>query len=215
MDMLFGGATASMLLGLSFGASACIISCIPTLGVAMMTQPGNASTIGLAWRFNAGRWLGYSLLGMVSGGIGVTITEGLDSRHAGWLLGGLLMLTGLLLWKRSASGSCGKHGNKHDDMFRGGIFGMGLGVSLTPCAPLAGVCVAAAASGSLWAGGLLGAAFGLGAVMPAQLLLGYGLSAAGAQLRAQLSRKAPQMGRIGGTILLLTGAGVIAGLIRL
>jgi len=38
------------------------------------------------------------LLGMVSGGVGVKITDGLDSQHAGWLLGASLMLAGLLLW---------------------------------------------------------------------------------------------------------------------
>lgn len=211
--MMFGGLTASLLLGLSFGASACIISCMPTLGVSLLSQQG--STVGLAWRFTVGRWLGYSLLGLVSGGIGVTITEGLDEQHAGRLLGALLIVSGLLLWRRNRSITCGRHGKRDDAMFRGSMFGMGFGMSLTPCIPLAGVCVAAAASGSPWSGWLLGAAFGLGAVMPAQLLLGYGLSAAGAQLRAQLSRKAPQISRIGGGVLLLTGAGVMGGLIRL
>lgn len=213
MEMMFGGLAASMLLGLSFGASACIISCMPTLGVSLLSQQG--STVGLAWRFTAGRWLGYSMLGMISGGIGVTITEGLDSQQAGRLLGALLIASGLLLWRKNRSISCGKHGKGHDAMFKGSMFGMGLGMSLTPCIPLAGVCVAAAASGSLWSGWLLGAAFGVGAVLPAQLLLGYGLSSAGAQLRLQLSKKAPQIGRIGGTVLLLTGAGVMGGLIRL
>lgn len=214
--MLFGGLTASLMLGLSFGASACLISCMPTLGVAAMTQQSSSSSIGLAWRFNSGRWLGYSLLGLISGGVGVKITDGLNSQHAGWVLGSLLMLAGLLLWRRSKTSACGKHGSKkQDDVFRGSIFGMGLGMSLTPCIPLAGVCVAAAASGSMWAGWLLGAAFGLGAVLPAQLLLGYGLNSAGAQFRAQLTRKAPQISRLGGTILLITGAGVMSGLIRL
>ena len=213
MDMVFGGVAASMLLGLSFGASACIISCMPTLGVSLLSQQG--STVGLAWRFTAGRWLGYSMLGMISGGIGVTITEGLDGEDAGRLLGALLIVSGLLLWRKNRSIACGKHGKNHDAMFKGSMFGIGFGMSLTPCIPLAGVCVAAAASGSLWTGWLLGAAFGVGAVLPAQLLFGYGLSSAGAQLRAQLSKKAPQIGRIGGTILLLTGAGVMGGLIRL
>ena len=213
MEAMVGGLTASMLLGLSFGASACIISCMPTLGVSLLSQQG--STVGLAWRFSAGRWLGYSMLGLVSGMIGVTITEGLDDRHAGWLLGALLIASGLLLWRKNRGLTCGKHGKGHDAMFKGSMFGMGFGMSLTPCVPLAGVCVAAAASGSPWSGWLLGAAFGVGAVLPAQLLLGYGLSSAGAQLRAQLSRRAPQIGRIGGSILLLTGIGVMGGLVRL
>ena len=213
MEALVGGVTASMLLGLSFGASACLLSCMPTLGVSLLSQEG--STVGLAWRFTAGRWLGYSMLGLASGAIGVTITEGLDERQAGWLLGALLIASGLLLWGRNGGPGCGKHGKGHDAMFKGSMFGMGFGMSLTPCVPLAGVCVAAAATGSPWSGWLLGAAFGIGAVLPAQLLLGYGLSSAGVQLRAQLAKKAPQLSRIGGGILLATGAGVMGGLIRL
>ena len=213
MEMLVGGLTASLLLGLSFGASACLLSCMPTLGVSLLSQQG--STVGLAWRFNAGRWLGYSLLGLVSGAIGVTITEGLDDRHAGWLLGSLLIVSGLLLWRRNGGPGCGKHGKGHDAMFKGSMFGMGFGMSLTPCVPLAGVCVAAAASGSPWSGWLLGAAFGTGAVLPAQLLLGYGLSSAGVQLRSQLSKRAPQISRIGGSVLMLTGIGIMGGFVRL
>ena len=57
MDVLVGGLIASLMLGLSFGASACLISCIPTLGVAAITQQGSSSSVGLAWRFNSGRWL--------------------------------------------------------------------------------------------------------------------------------------------------------------
>jgi len=66
------------------------------------------------------------LLGMVSGGIGVKTTDGLDSQHAGWLLGASLMLASLLLWQRGVSSSCGKHGMKYDFMFRGSMFDMGV-----------------------------------------------------------------------------------------
>jgi hypothetical protein len=49
----------------------------------------------------------------------------------------------------------------------------------------------------------------------AQLLLGYRLSSVKAQLRSQLSGKAPQMSHIRDTILRLTDANVTGDLIRL
>ncbi|MDQ7011558.1 MAG: sulfite exporter TauE/SafE family protein, partial [Mariprofundaceae bacterium] len=201
---------------LSFGASACMFSCIPTLGMAILTEQGGSyATMKLAARFNAGRWLGYSILGMVSGAIGVSITQGINSRHAGWIFGLLLIFSGLMLWRRSGRFACGKHEKKEDGMFKGSMFGMGLGMSLTPCVPLAAVCASAAASGSVWAGLLLGASFGLGAIIPAQLALGYGLGAAGQQIRAQLSMQAGRLGRIGGSTMMLIGVAVMGGMLQL
>jgi len=204
----------ALVLGLSFGASACMLSCIPTLGVALLAQDGGSkSTARLAIRFNAGRWLGYTLLGMVSGGIGVSILLGLNPTHAAWLFGVALLFSGLALWHKGRAVGCGNHGKQN--LFRGSMFDLGLGMSLTPCVPLAAVCASAAATGSTWGGGLLGASFGLGAIIPAQLALGYGLGAAGSQIRSQLVLHASQLSRIAGGILILVGAGTIAGMIHL
>ncbi|RMH60574.1 MAG: sulfite exporter TauE/SafE family protein [Zetaproteobacteria bacterium] len=203
-------------LGLSFGASACMLSCIPTLGVALLAEDGGSrSTMELAARFNAGRWLGYSLLGLVSGGIGASIIQGLNGEHAAWLFGAMLIFSGLMLWRRGASSACGRHGRQKDSMFKGSMFGLGLGMSLTPCVPLTAVCASAAATGSLLGGWALGASFGFGAVLPAQLALGYGLGAAGQQVRRQLAAHASQLGRVAGALLVVLGVGAMVGLVRL
>lgn len=212
--MTWSACLVALALGLSFGASACMLSCIPTLGVALLAEEGGALATGrLAARFNAGRWLGYSLLGGVSGGIGASITQGLNPRHAAWLFGAVLILAGASLWRRSRASACARH--VASDWFRGNLFGMGLGMSLTPCVPLGAVCASAAASGVAWKGALLGAMFGLGAVIPAQLVLGYGLGAAGQQLRMQLSRRAPVLNRLASIVLLGLGLGTFAGVLRL
>ena len=216
MEILAVASLTALVLGLSFGASACMLSCIPTLGMALLSEHGGASsTMKLAARFNAGRWLGYSILGAISAAIGASITQGINAQHAGWVFGTLLVFAGLMLWRRSSRFSCGKHGKKEEGMFKGSMFGMGLGMSLTPCVPLAAVCASAAASGSVGAGFMLGASFGLGAVIPAQLALGYGLGAASQQMRMQLSMQAGRLGRIGGSVMMLIGGGVLFGLIQL
>ncbi len=216
MEVLIAASSTALILGLSFGASACMLSCIPTLGMTILTEQGGShSTMRLAARFNAGRWLGYSILGVVSSAIGASITQGINAQHAGWVFGSLLVFSGLMLWRRAARFSCGKHGKKADSIFKGSMFGMGLGMSLTPCAPLAAVCASAAASGSVGAGLLLGASFGLGAIIPAQLALGYGLGAAGQQIRTQLSMQAGRLGCIGGSAMILMGAAVMGGMLQL
>jgi len=221
MEMLLSSLPASFVIGLSFGASACMFACVPTLGVALLGGgDGSISTLNMAARFNGGRLFGYSLLGLVSGSLGATVTQLMADEHASVLFGVLLVFAGVMLWRRGSVRSCGSHGpNSHnkrnDSLFRGSMFGMGLGMSLTPCVPLAGVCAAAAATGSPWLGWLLGLAFGLGAVIPAQLFLGYGLGAAGQQLRAQLTIHAAKLSRIASGVLLLVGAGVMSGLLKL
>ncbi|MDQ6963532.1 MAG: sulfite exporter TauE/SafE family protein [Mariprofundales bacterium] len=216
MDLLLAAASTALVLGLSFGASACMLSCVPTLGVALLSEQGGShATMRLAARFNAGRWLGYSLLGVVSSAIGASITQGINSRHAGWVFGALLVFSGLMLWRRSARFACSHHGKKQNAIFKGSMFGMGLGMSITPCVPLAAVCASAATSGSIWAGWLLGASFGLGAVIPAQLALGYGLGAANRQIRMQLTMQAERLGRIAGSAIVMMGAAVMGGVLQL
>ncbi|MDQ6962963.1 MAG: sulfite exporter TauE/SafE family protein [Mariprofundaceae bacterium] len=215
-ETILASTPAILLLGLSFGASACMLACIPTLGVALLSHNHeNTSSKALAARFNAGRFFGYSLLGLISGSIGASITQGLNPDHAAWIFGALLIFSGLLLWKRTTSMGCTKKTSSHGSLFKGSMFSMGLGMSLTPCLPLASVCAAAASTGSPWFGLLLGATFALGAIIPAQLLLGYGLNSASIQFRQQLSLRAPQLSRLGGGLLILTGLSVFIGFIQL
>jgi len=216
VELLLSSLPASFVIGLSFGASACMFACVPTLGVALLGGgDGGLSTQKMAVRFNGGRLFGYSLLGLVSGSLGATVTQLVADEHASLLFGALLLFAGVMLWRRGSARSCSSHNKRNDALFRGSMFGMGLGMSLTPCVPLAGVCAAAAATGSPWLGWLLGLAFGLGAIIPAQLFLGYGLGAAGQQLRAQLTNHAARLSRIASGVLLLVGAGVMGGLLKL
>jgi sulfite exporter TauE/SafE len=216
MELLLSSLPASFVIGLSFGASACMFACIPTLGVALIgAGSGNISTQAMAARFNGGRLFGYSLLGLLSGSLGATLTQLLSDAHAALLFGALLIFAGLMLWRRAGARSCSAHDKRNGSLFGGSMFGIGLGMSLTPCLPLAGVCAAAAATASPWAGWLLGLAFGLGAIIPAQLLLGYGLGAAGQQLRSQLTTHATRLSRIASGILLLVGISTAMGWIKL
>lgn len=207
--MIGAAHVAALFWGFSFGASTCMFACIPTLGTALLAGEGAHATWWLAARFNAGRWLGYTLLGGVSGGIGASLEKALQASEAALLFGTALFAAGLALWRKPLQAQSCR--SIVADWFRANLFVAGLAMSLTPCAPLGALAAAAAASGSAWQGAWLGWMFGLGAILPAQLLLGYGLGSVSTQLRAQLLRHQPALHRLVALALMALGAGIGAG----
>ena len=82
MELLFSSIVATFVIGLSFGAGACMFTCIPTLGVMLLSQDIDAKEVARqTWRFNAGRMSAYSLLASVSGFVGASLVGLLDVAH--------------------------------------------------------------------------------------------------------------------------------------
>ncbi|MDX8401855.1 MAG: sulfite exporter TauE/SafE family protein [Mariprofundaceae bacterium] len=211
MEAWAGVGLSMWLSGLLFGGSACLFSCLPALGGVALAEREGGVAASVA-RFNVGRVLGYLLLGAISGGIGASLARAIGGHESSMVFGALMVLAGLMLWRNTAGRGCGLH--RHG-AWRGSLVGMGLGMSLTPCAPLGTMCAAAAGSGSVLIGGLLGLAFALGAVLPAQVVFGHGMAMAGGQLRMQAGRVAARIGRGVAVFWIVLGGLVAAGWVRL
>jgi cytochrome c biogenesis protein CcdA len=82
---------------------------------------------------------------------------------------------------------------------------MGVGMALTPCGPLGIVLFSAAASGYAGNGFLLGAGFGLGAIVVPSLVYGFGVAYFGGRLREQLGPWRPRIEALCSGLLILTG----------
>ena len=106
--------------------------------------------------------------------------------------------------------ACGKPGV----VLPGGLFMMGMGMALNPCAPLGTVLLAASATGSTLAGLGLGLGFGLGAVVIPTVLFVYGVAHFGRQLREHMSRWKPGLEISASALLILLGVGTVLGWIR-
>jgi sulfite exporter TauE/SafE len=87
-----------------------------------------------------------------------------------------------------------------------GLYLMGAGMALSPCAPLSGILIAAAASGDAVIGALLGASFGVGALVGPSLAYGLGLAYFGQQLRQQLKSWLPRLEGLTALLFILIGA---------
>lgn len=194
----------ALALGLIFGLSACAISCLPYLGPVFMASEGG---IRQSWRivlpFSLGRLCGYAGLGLVAGMAGHYLGEGVGTANLRWVSGGAAVMVGLALWpRRHAKPSCcggaptgpglvglGEKGRPSTPILMpGGLFLMGAGMALTPCAPLGIVLFSAAFTASAFHGMALGLAFGLGAIAIPALLFGVGMAYLGSRLREQLGR---------------------------
>lgn len=226
----------AMALGLVFGAGPCNITCLPYLGpVFVAAQNGRRQVWRTVVPFSAGRLTGYALLGIAAGSLGQALEDWLATPYLAWLLGGATMVVGLsLLWRRrySSLGLCQKPaGGKSTTVsvplgnlqvgqtpsrstLPGGLFLMGVGMTLNPCAPLGTVLLAASVTGSAVAGLGLGLSFGAGAVFIPTLLFAFGVAHFGAQLREHMQRWRPLLEIGASALLVVLGLSTALGWVR-
>lgn len=214
---------AALLLGLSFGSGPCNLACLPYLGpVLTLSDQG----LGGAWRtllpFSLGRVTGYSLVAGIAGWFGLWVEELVAGPWVRWLLGAATIIVALsILWRRrmgkdapachtpqtgvdvNSLTSNGHAGVKAG--LPGGLYLMGMGMALNPCAPMTTVILASATSASLLTGASLGAGFGLGAVVIPTLIFTFGVAHFGQQVRHYLVRHRMALENISIAMLVFVG----------
>ncbi|MCK9387874.1 MAG: sulfite exporter TauE/SafE family protein [Sulfuritalea sp.] len=215
------GLPMAMTLGLAYGLGPCLISCLPFLGPVFLARD---FSVRRSWRvvlpLSFGRLTGYSLFGAAAGWAGHYVKDGAAASPAlSLVVGGASLMMGLaLFWQRRpacavASAPTGGSrplrrfdiGAEPRPLLPGGLFLMGVGMALTPCAPLGVVLFSAAASGHALAGLLLGAGFGLGAIVVPALVFGLGVAYFGGRLREQLGPWRLCIERLSAGLLILVG----------
>lgn len=203
-------------LGLLYGLGPCLISCLPYLGPVFLASDGGMRQ---SWRImlplSLGRLTVYGSFGAVSGWWGSRFVDGAAdwTTHLVIGLGGLLVGGALLLRRQRPRACVAPAGGTHllrplarsPDSLPFGLYLMGLGMALTPCAPQGVVLVSAAASGSALSGGTLGLAFGMGAIGGPALIYGTAVAYLGQELRQQLGRWLGRLEWLSGSLLLLVG----------
>lgn len=218
---------AALLMGLSFGAGPCNITCLPFLGPVLMVSEGGRRQ---AWRtvawFSLGRLLSYSLLGVMAGVVGQGARHWLDPDFTGALLGLATIAVGLSLWRGKSSCQVQPSSSEQVVSFStrqpgsptqasaGGLLMMGMGMALNPCAPLGMILVAAAATGDALSGGSLGLMFGLGAVLLPTLLFSLLIAHFGQQVRAHMQPWQDPLLKVTAVLLMVLGGLTAIGLIR-
>ena len=218
----------AMVMGLAFGAGPCNLTCLPYLGPVFVTDHSDKHQ---AWRtvapFSAGRLVSYGALGLFAGMLGQALESWLASPLVGWILGLATIAVGLsLLWRRNRTSHCQRPARNNtvviqdlttpnrNPVLPGGLFVMGAGMALNPCAPLATILLAASVTGSATTGLGLGLGFGVGAVVIPTLVFAIGVAHFGRQLREHLAQWRPALERLAALMLVLLGLSTALGGIR-
>lgn len=219
IDMVVGAPMAAAL-GFTYGMGPCLISCLPFLGPVFLFSEGG---IKRSWRIilplSLGRLCVYTSLGATVGWLGHYAKGAVAQQGLSLVIGCAALMMGAALLFRKRAGQCTHEPGKVSPLLRmqkreapkallpGGLFLMGVGMAMSPCAPLGLVLFSASASGSMVEGGMLGLSFGLGAVLVPALVYGVGMAYFGERLREQLAGWRHRLEQL--SALLLVSVGVV------
>lgn len=214
-------------LGLVYGLGPCLISCLPYLGPVFLA---NERGIRESWRIvlpiSLGRLTVYSVFGCISGWVGQKVLENIDARMVQITIGVATLMVGIALFLRlkTRSGCATAHPSaispirrmerleKPQKILPVGLYLMGVGMALNPCAPMSVVLVSAAATGDAVSGGMLGFSFGLGAIAAPAIVYGLGVAYFGQQLRGKLGCWLPRLEKASAVLFVFVG---VSQLVRL
>ena len=165
------------------------------------------------------------------GSFGYAATAWIEDGPATLILGIATIVIGILMIRRTNNGkTCQKHSQpeaantgqvvhftpkKQTPLFSISLFGMGAGMALNPCVPLATVLTVSATLATPTDGLMLGLAFGIGAVVAIPTLI-FGIVVAhfGAQIRENLTQWSSKLELAAGGMLVLLGSLTATGMIQ-
>ncbi|HET7833634.1 MAG TPA: sulfite exporter TauE/SafE family protein [Gallionella sp.] len=222
VDLVVGAPMAAAL-GFTYGMGPCLISCAPFLGPVFLASDGG---VRKSWQIilplSLGRLLAYGSFGAVAGALGYYVKGAAAGNTINLVIGCAALMMGIALLLRRPATACGSAPSRSAPLQRmdrprapqtllpGGLFLMGIGMALSPCAPLGVVLFSAAMSGSAVGGLGLGLSFGLGAIVIPALAYGIGLAYLGTRLREQLNNWRPAVERISALLLVAVGISNLA-----
>lgn len=154
------------LVALSYGATACMLTCMPLLSPILLANSATRSqSLKVLLPVSLGRISGYIILSLVAFE-GATLLKTIitDKTLVGYLLGSLtLILAGRLWFSLNTSSCCTAHSKTPKGRIP--LFATGVLLSMSLCAPVITMMTLSATTSSLGLAILYGAVFGLGATL--------------------------------------------------
>lgn len=156
------------IVALSYGATACMLSCMPLLSPILLANSATRQkSLNVLLPVTVGRITGYTLLSVVAF-IGSSLVQSLikDKILMGYLLGTLTLILAFRLWmsvRRAAT--CCTASAQPKSQGKITLFATGVLLSMSICAPVVTMMTLSAAAPSLGLALLYGLVFGLGATL--------------------------------------------------
>jgi len=208
--------TSLFLIGLSYGATACMLSCMPFLSPILLANSRSVShAMAVVLPFSMGRVVSYILMAMFASVSMLQVKSIIDNPAISQVvLGSATMLIAVIMLYRTFSESSSHSCSSNSTSSKAGIagyFSMGLAISLNPCAPIMTLITAAANSSSLSNAAFMGLSFGLGAIGATLLFYGFFISSVARELISQFGHHKKTIERLAALLLAIVAVSVFNG----
>lgn len=205
------------LVALSYGATACMLSCMPLISPILLANGATRQqSLKVLLPISLGRISGYIALSLIAY-LGAALLKALisDKILMGYLLGSVtLILAGRLWVSMKASSSCCAHESRTPEG-RIALFFTGMLLSLSLCAPVVTMMTLSATTASPFWAIIYGLVFGLGATLLWFLFFSVVLTAVLKESLVHLSRYRTVMQHAAPLLLAAVGIAIFNGWIHL
>jgi sulfite exporter TauE/SafE len=209
------------IIGLSYGATACMFSCMPFLSPILISNSNNTKqSLGIIIPFSLGRIFSYTIIAIVAYLSSAWVKQMLNDNHIFSIILGISTISmGIYLLYKSfhSDNSCGHTTPliKKPKLNKLGFFIVGATMSINPCAPIMALLAVAANSSSIYNSIGLGLFFGVGAVIFSIIFYGFILSKVVKGLMVQFSSYKLIIEKIAALLLVTVGILVLNGVLVL
>ena len=208
--------TSLFLIGLSYGSTACMLSCMPFLSPILLANSRSVShAMAVVLPFSVGRVVSYVLMAILASLSVQHVKSIIDNPAISQLiLGSATMIVAIVMFYRSYQNrpsACSSQKPTISKTSIVGYFTMGLSISLNPCAPILTLIAAAANSSSVSNAALMGLSFGLGAIGATILFYGFFISSVAREIISQFSHHKRNIERVAALLLMLVAISVFNG----
>ncbi|NOQ32126.1 MAG: hypothetical protein GQ570_13500 [Helicobacteraceae bacterium] len=215
--MEFASVVSLFLLGLSYGSTACMFTCMPFLSPLILT---NSNTIAQSMRvlipFSVGRVVAYTSIAIASFYSAVWIKSIINNEQISQtLLGTVTIAIGsYIIFKSYRSSSCSSVNTQNSSSVVG-YFLIGFAISLNPCVPVMTLVSLSLNATSVFNSATFGLTFGLGAVSASFLIFGVILSKMAKGVAEEFSKYKTVIEKLAGAMLIVVGISTLNGWISL
>ena len=208
--------TSLFLIGLSYGATACMLSCMPFLSPILLANSRSIKhAMGVVLPFSIGRVVSYMLMAMLASVSMLQVKSIIDNPAISQtILGSATMIIAIVMFYRSYKESASHCSSSTPTTSKTSIasyFTMGLAISLNPCAPIMTLIATAANSSSISNASFMGLSFGLGAIAASLLFYGFLISSIAREIIEQFRHYKKIIERIAALLLAMVAVSVFKG----
>ncbi|MFK5977218.1 MAG: sulfite exporter TauE/SafE family protein [Sulfurovum sp.] len=206
------------LIGLSYGSTACMFTCMPFLSPLLLTNSNTLKeSMSVMIPFSLGRVFSYITIAIIASYSSIFVKDLINDQELSQIILGTITIgVALFIIRQSftqTKGCCSTSNSKASTTLS--YFIMGSAISFNLCLPVVTLITASAYSNTIFEALLFGLFFGVGAVFASFIIFGFIVSLIAREFVMEFTKYKHIIERVAGGLLLVVGIFTFFGWIRL